>query len=1382
MAKRYFLSLLALMFCFNAFSQTQISTAGEFLAISSNPSGSYIQTADIDLGDRGDLTSAIIPTFSGVYDGGGYTISYTASFTASGDATSYALFGSVTGTIKNLNLNGSVTMSGDASDLRLSLLCGYLNSGGTIQSCNVSGIINSTADAGFNGNAGTGMIAGRCDGTIKYCTASGSVTGPGYAGGITGQMGGIRAKWGYPPIEYYEDGTIIGCSFVGSVTSTSGGWLEGLIGCGSFAGGICGFATSNSKIDLCYVNADISSTIATGAGGTNNRVLLLGFATGKPTVTNNYCQGTVNGSTIGADDITNSAGETSYNYYPGGSTQNGGTSMIPDSIAVALNNAAQNAGEGSNVHFSTVGDGDDKEVVFGQQVTKVCETPTNLTITNNAGTYTASWQIAGSDNTITESKWRWNLSGGNLATALQGEVNATTLPSQLDASPNPYVFTVYTDCSSEVNGLLSGSASIEFFVDCPKPTGLTASSITDNGFTVNWTSSVDCQVILGSNVVGEVTTDGSSKAYTFTGLNPETTYNVTIKAKCGAEYEEEASISVTTARLSAPTNLEVNTEWQSTSGKATITWNAISGITYEVNTEGNTKTTPYVETGLAVGNYTVKVRAKKGDKYSDWVSMPYTISNPPAPKNPQVEYTQNGNAYDVTVTWTEGSATNNGWTVNGNNVNVKSYTLTSQEPGSESSLSIIEKTGQNTSAALIVPIQVPCLPATLPTNVSTTQTTATLTFSSEIANRQVIIGSTVYDAPNVTLEITGLESGMTYSYEVKEYCGGNNQYDSTTNGTFTTVACYTVANLSTSNVGINSATVSWQSQSSLSGLQYQIVLKKGNEVVSTDVQATTTKTFSGLTKATNYTVEVREKCGSGWGNEKTVSFTTLGDYSTVKSGNFNTATIWEGRRVPTGNDGGDIIINQGHVVTLSSTFVLSSGKVLNQGVLQIIQQGELINTTSTNVGGIVEIETPQKTINQWTFIGAPFENNYPLGVIKPVSGSDISVSQFNTEGNWSDEWATVYTTIGVAEGLFAWPFYGGAVTFTTYGDVCTWDESLNDGEGDWEIGKYDFNQVPATALNNAETITVTKSLTTSSGGKWMALANPYPFKLKVATFLADNILSENNPDPNSNNVIQGEVIYKFNGTSWTTHNSGDINMTEGFFVNFTNGGAKTATFKKTQRLENQAKSSRTPREFVKFALVDGKKEVDLLFAHNQEAEQNYDIYDANKMFSPVEIAEPYFVTEGIALVKEEVKELPYYATMNVRSYKDDTVSFVVKNIPKDMSVFIIDNEEEIKMSEDVAYTTHISEGENADRFQVLFKKASVIEEAKDSEITITNTNRLVRVESTQTDLRIEVYNALGQKVFATNDYNFTLNEVSAGTYMIKAYNRITTQTAKIVVE
>lgn len=1408
--RKLFLTFTAMLLCSIAsFAQTEISTREQFLAIQAN--GNYILTADIDLGDFGDITSAIIPIFYGTFDGDGHTITYQASFIGTTEDGNYALFGLVAGgTLENINVNADVTISGTKNDMQVALLCGKFtnqietSSGsnpvrysytysydGVIRNCNVNGNINSTVSSSNGGGTDAGLLVGESQGRIEYCNGVGNVRGLGYVGGLIGQMSGCREReqerrwswesWSYQYEDVYSDymeselSVVIGSSFIGTVTADSPREDWGDPQYGSFAGGICGFARTNTEITFCYVSASIN--LGNHKEGINNEEsgiasTALSGGYGSPTVTNNYAEGTINGvpmEDVACGGITNSAGNTSYNYYPGGSTTNEGagecitTTMSSDSIAAALNSAA--AGD-TNIHFSPVGD---DNVIFGK-VSKVCEAPTNLTITNNAGTYTATWQSANADNTITEATWHWSLTGGNNV-ASQGSITTTTISSQLDPSPNPYTFTVYTDCSTD-NTENSQSVSSTFTVACPTPTNLTASNITDNGFTISWDADVECQLTVNGNNY-EIAA-GNLMTKQITGLDPETQYTVTVKAKCGNEYVEQATTNVTTARLAAPTGLAVNTVWNGSvgSGTATIEWDMVDGLTYEIDGQTGDKESGFAITGLAENNYTLRLRAKKGTKTSDWVSMPFTISSPDAPKNPQVEYTRNGDKYDVTVSWTAGSTPNNGWIVNGGEVqNTASYVLTAQTPGYVTTLSIVEKVGESTSGALQVPIQVPCLPATLPNAVSTTQTSATFTFSQAIANRKVIIGSNEYDASATSITIDELTSGTTYSYEVREYCNGT-QYSSVI-ANFATVGCFAVKNLSVSNIGVTNATISWESQSTLAGLNYQITVNEEPQ----PEQTATTITLTGLTSATEYTIKVKEQCGENWGEERTITFTTeSGNYVTAKDGDFDFPDTWEGNKVPTGNFG-NITIK--HNVTLSHSLTLSgSCRISNEGVLKITSQGELINTTDNNVGGIIEVETPQKDMDKWTFIGAPFEN-YKLETIKPVSGSDISISEFDYgQGDWSDEWALYDEEVGTGEGYFAWPFYKGVVTYTTYGDLFDWTSETI-------MTSYDFSQPAKYQLNNAETFTITKENLQGDAntGRWMALSNPYPAKLDIEEFVGDNNIVSTNQGQgiyrltNSTETVNGQKVQ-----TYTFVTSGDIAMTEGFFVNLESGNQ--VTFSKDQ-LTNyptpQQKSQVAPREFVELSLVKGNHKSKLYFAHNQEAEQNYDIFDANKLFAIGEVAEPYFVTDGIALVKEEVKELPYYATMNVRSFANDTISFVVNNIPEGISVFLIDNEEEIKMSEDVAYTTHISEGENADRFQVLFKKASVIEEAKDSEITITNTNRLVRVESTQTDLRIEVYNALGQKVFATNDYNFTLNEVSAGTYMIKAYNRIKTQTAKIVI-
>ena len=507
-------------------------------------------------------------------------------------------------------------------------------------------------------------------------------------------------------------------------------------------------------------------------------------------------------------------------------------------------------------------------------------------------------------------------------------------------------------------------------------------------------------------------------------------------------------------------------------------------------------------------------------------------------------------------------------------------------------------------------------------------------------------------------------------------------------------------------------------------------------------------------------------------------------YRTIKPlGGFNEPTTWEAsvdgnepwveNVAPDKERSAYITINEGHKVTVSHDLVIRNDYKItaNNGVLQITQQGQLINNATdanTNVPGIVEIVSPQKSMNSWTFIGAPFGNTYELGTIYPMS-HDISVSKYNygTTPGWSNSWATVETVMSAGEGYFAWPFYDGAVTFTTYGDVWNYEEG--------KVGNYVFNGQTATNLNNTD-VTFTRAITTATnGGYWMALSNPYPAKLKVSKFLEEN-----------GSKLQGNCVYVFKDGSFDQGNitTGDIAMTEGFFVNFANNaGDKTITFNKGQLSYNNPNSAKaSANEFIKLTLINGNKKVRAYLAHNENAEQGYDIFDANKLFAPTEIAEPYFVTDGVALMKEEFAELPYYATMNVRSFANDTVSFVVNNIPEGLAVSIIDGENVIDMVEGGVYTTEILTGENADRFKVLIKKNLGIADVEELEVNITNNNRHISIETTETDLQVEVYNALGQKVLSTKDRNFTLNQVSAGAYLIKAFNNKASKTQKIVVE
>ncbi|MDY5799352.1 MAG: T9SS type A sorting domain-containing protein, partial [Candidatus Onthomorpha sp.] len=397
---------------------------------------------------------------------------------------------------------------------------------------------------------------------------------------------------------------------------------------------------------------------------------------------------------------------------------------------------------------------------------------------------------------------------------------------------------------------------------------------------------------------------------------------------------------------------------------------------------------------------------------------------------------------------------------------------------------------------------------------------------------------------------------------------------------------------------------------------------------------------------------------------------------------------------------------------------------------------------------------------KWSFVGVPFAQNYRLETIAPYEGSDVAVVLYDyPNGRWSNDWATINNIVPVAEGFFLWPFYYGAIIFN------------ND---------YNTDGTPDYTLNNSD-ITVTRDVITSTSsnpnGNWMSLANPYPAKLDIAKFLSDN----------SEAGLQGGVTYNFNGSTFDIKNgtSGSLPVCEGFFVNFSNSGNNSVTFHKTQMTsypsENNTKSKTAQNPWIEMSLVNKIDKVKFFFVRNPLAEQGYDKYDANKLFATTGVAEPYFVTDGMNLVKEEVKELPYYATLNVRSEQDTLMTFVADKIPEGYRVSLIDGEQTIEMNEGSRYETNISAGENADRFKLLIQNNVGLNQVSQTDITITNSNRHVAI-SAEAISNVEVFNALGQRVYQTKASTFTLSGVQSGVYVVRVSTAKGTKSQKIVVE
>lgn len=152
--------------------------------------------ADIALNGASFLT---IPSFGGVFDGNGHTIS-------------------------GLQIDESITPAG---------LFGELQAGGIVRDLNVSGTVAPAGDARF-----VGGIVGENYGTISNCTFTGSAAGSANVGGIAGAN--------------TTTGKIVGCEASGSVTGTD--MTGGIVGCNL---GLIGNCVNNAYVNTVSTDPTI---------------------------------------------------------------------------------------------------------------------------------------------------------------------------------------------------------------------------------------------------------------------------------------------------------------------------------------------------------------------------------------------------------------------------------------------------------------------------------------------------------------------------------------------------------------------------------------------------------------------------------------------------------------------------------------------------------------------------------------------------------------------------------------------------------------------------------------------------------------------------------------------------------------------------------------------------------------------------------------------------------------------------------------------------------------------------------------------------------------------------------------------------------------------
>lgn len=433
------------------------------------------------------------------------------------------------------------------------------------------------------------------------------------------------------------------------------------------------------------------------------------------------------------------------------------------------------------------------------------------------------------------------------------------------------------------------------------------------------------------------------------------------------------------------------------------------------------------------------------------------------------------------------------------------------------------------------------------------------------------------------------------------------------------------------------------------------------------------------------------------------------------------------------------------LIVPAGAIVDASGISLSGSAIVEIGEGAILKGTPSQQTFSINLNA-----NQWNFVGFPHATD-----ISPLVGENMPMV-----------WAVDYDY-----SANAW-----SSDFMHYNEET--QGQLEKGKGIFVWTEEDAT-ISVTEMRDEQTISLTYP-GNASVEKWFALSNPYSKSLDITRFVSKNKAAIQGGEGNGG-------VYKYNGNQGTFEflQSGEIKPGEGFFVcmkAISNMNSITFDLFNQYYVASSAESVAANESMTISVLTDGYA-VPVEFLQNDAATVGFDEFDAPKMFGNGFVAEPYLVSDGKNLCAEVVNASSYTATMNIKSNEARTVQIVASNIPEGYSLVLKDGENEIAMSEGDVYTTEIANGENADRFKLLINQtnASITDAENVSNLSVMNVNRNITI-SGEKNVRTEVYNTLGQKVFETEESNFELNTVPAGAYVIKVQGSKSVKSQKIIIE
>jgi hypothetical protein len=486
--------------------------------------------------------------------------------------------------------------------------------------------------------------------------------------------------------------------------------------------------------------------------------------------------------------------------------------------------------------------------VYNWRVKTVCvsnssaNSATSNFTTLNEPSCTAPTGLNSSNITATTANLSWTAVNGATAYVVEYKLNSSGIWSQQNASSNSislsslipnsvYNWRVQTVCGSNSSSLSSVSNfTTSTAASCNPPTGLTASNITANSVSLNWSavSGANSYIVeyklSSSGNWSQVTAPGNSTS--LSSLLSNSQYDWRVQTVCGSNSSALSSVSnfTTSAAPSCnpPTGLTAS---NITSNSVTLNWSAVSGassyiVEYKLSSSGN-----WSQVTASVNS--TSLSALLSNSSYDWRVQTVCGSN------------SSGLSSVSTFTTLVGGACNAPSNLNSTNVTSSSASLTWSAVNGASSYNVEYKI-------------------------------------SSASNWTSISASTN------SINISGLSPNSQYSWRVQSVCGGSSSVFSFQSSFRTTAgggSCGTPIGLSSSNITASSATVSWNAVSGAVSYNVEYKLSSSSNWTQLNVTGTSTN-LSSLVSNSTYNVRVQAICSGGSSaNSSVLNFTTLNQSS-----------------------------------------------------------------------------------------------------------------------------------------------------------------------------------------------------------------------------------------------------------------------------------------------------------------------------------------------------------------------------------------------------------------------------------------------------------------------------------------------------------------------